>query len=206
MKRLIYALILVVFLLVPSGAGAQVQFDMMIGGGLNKCMESGDADCDDIEASGALFFAPGLKFNNYLGLYLDMSYGWLSPSGEGSDDVTINTLYVMPTLRGIYNFEIGEVFGGLGWGYSRANISADSDDGDIEFTWSGWMNMKLTAGVVFKIAGPFSLGMNLDYIFNGDESGETCLKVPGYPEECQDEDQGDVADLFQASVIAKFTF
>lgn len=201
MKGSFVGLLCAMFLLPASTAEAEMSLDVMAGVGMNMCMDSGDAKCDeplDMGASGTLLLAPGLKFTDYLGLYLDFQYGWLSPD---IDDASASTLHLMPTVRGLVSLGVVEVFGGLGVGYSQVSMEIGSN----ESSWSNLLNFKATAGATYPVLPTLSIGVNLDYVINMNESGEVCLKSSGSSEQCKDQ-KSDVPNLMQVSLIAKMSF
>ena len=105
------AILLTVLVLIgiPSTASAKgVGLDVMVGAGLNVCMDDGKAKCqsesgsEGIEPSWNIFGAVGKKFTPNLGLYLDVTYGSFQLSPEPSGDVAVSMLTAMPTVRGFY--------------------------------------------------------------------------------------------------------
>ena len=190
--------------------------EIMLGGGLNKCMEDGDADCDDIDPSGVLLVAPGYR------LYLDIAYGWLSPDLSGKDipdevdvDVSMATLTVMPTFRLFAALDKAELYGGAGVGYSslltKGEETSSNETVKLEAEWSHTLNMKLTGGVAFQATENAFVGVNVDYVFNANDKGdiEVCITVDGN-KECvspdDEDDIGDVADLVQLTGFIRFRF
>lgn len=178
--------------------------EIMIGGGLNMCMESGDAECKKSDPSFGILVAPGFRMSNIFGIYADVTYAALKLDDDDVSDTTYRNLTVMPTARIFSVMPGAELYGGVGAGYSRTTVEADSEYGSVEATWENFLNMKLNVGGAFKVSPTMHLGVNLDYIFNADESGEFCGKLGG-EKECRD-NESDVEDLLQITGFVKFHF
>lgn len=166
-----------------------VEFEFFVGAGLNACLKSGNAKCSDVDPSAGLFFAPGLRIAKFFGLYMDVNFGWFNVDIEDTDMVTMS---IIPMARFFFDFEVGELFGGLGAGYSR--LVADGwaphpVSGSLEsltVVQDGWFNPKFSFGITFKVAEPVSLGFTLDYLANVDGAGERCETFSGSPKACLD--------------------
>lgn len=185
-----FAALLCAILLLPATT-ASADFDMLAGVGLNMCQDSGDLECKDVDPDMSLLLAPGVKLGEYLALYLDFQYGMLT---RGDTDAT--TLHAMPTVRGTFDLGGTKVFGGAGLGYS----SFSTEQGNSEVSWSGWLNFKVTIGGAYTIMENLSVGANIDYVINMNETGEACLN-----DECAD-NEADVLNLLQVSAIVKLSF
>lgn len=190
------------------------RFELMGGVGLNACMDDGKGygDCDDLSSSYMLLIAPGVRFTNLVGAYLDVAYGALSPdTSEMKDgvDASFSTLAVMPTVRFFGQVESVEFFGGLGVGYSRLSTKAEYKGETATEVWSNVLNFKIGAGVLFKLTRQFALGLNIDYVLNTNDAGEICLDYPGEEKECNDIsdlETGDMLDLLQVAGVVRVTF
>ena len=94
--------------------------------GLNACVADGTATCDNLATMVQFSVAPGYRFIPQVGLYLDAGLGTLTVE-EGDEfpgDTDLATIvWLMPTIRGIYPMEPVDIHAGLGFGYSRRNIS-----------------------------------------------------------------------------------
>lgn len=182
---------------------------MLAGVGLNTCLKSGDAKCTGFDPSAHFLLAPGIRIVDVFGLYMDFDYGWWTPDAP---DVSLDTMNIMPTARLFYDFGVGELYGGLGVGYSRIEQDGMALDGGgtQTVTWDGFANPKVNMGLVFKVGGPVALGVNLDYVMNADGTGEVCVvqyhadgtKTKG----CEDNDTGDMQDQLLVSALIKLHF
>lgn len=193
--------VLVVCLALPRVSQAQhvrQGIDLMGGLGLNMCLSSGQAECDsnttDLGTSFALVLSGGYRFLPIVGAYLDLDYGRLSV-----DDGSFWSLTVMPTVRGFTTFRQGEVYIGAGVGYS----SYHAEIVNVDSSWSNWLNLKLTAGGDYNINRNASVGLNVDWIFNFDESGQVCTDMTG-TELCSDDHDADIIDFLQFFVMFKY--
>jgi hypothetical protein len=230
MQRLLSATLSLVFL-VLAGSTVEAQgrrarepkgFELMGGGGINICIEDGDANCERIDSSFVLLVAPGYRFSQLLGLYVDIAYGWFKPDESVADDLdyadnldaSMNTLTVMPTVRLFVPVSSLELYGGAGLGYSSISSSTTLRYGGDKFEgtsiWSNLLNLKLTAGFAVPINPKFHFGVNVDMVFNANDAGEgkICVTQEG-DTDCDTYDGneiGDVVDLFQATGFIRFRF
>jgi len=178
----------------PSGA----TFDLIVGLGTNTCLDSGDAECGDDSTHFAFLVGLGSRISSNFGLYLDTSYGRLYPDADNDT----STLTIMPTARVFAPFSNVELMAGFGVGYSSETTTFDHSyfGNNIETSWSSFISMKLSTGLVFKVDESIGLGMMLDYVIHVDETGEYC-----FDDECDDND-GDVTDLLQFYFMMKASF
>ena len=186
-----------------------LEYDARFGLGLNSCVSDGDDKCDDIGPSVSILLAPGVRFMKYFGAYLDINIGWMSPDEKKTGADSISTLQIMPVFRGIYTiggpFPI-EVFGGLGGGYSRAGVSRQSMGQNYSGTWSSFLNAKLNAGAIYRLNKNLGVGLNIDFIFNNNGTGEHCEEANGN-EECHDvPDDGELSDVLQILIMGSYLF
>jgi len=172
--------------------------ELALGGGLNMCMESGEAKCDRVDPSFAILVSPGFRMSDIIGIYLDITYGRLNPE-EG--DANYSHFTAMPTLRFFSVLPGAEIFAGIGAGYARK----DAEFGDAESSWENFLNMKLNVGGAFKVAPTMDIGVNFDYIFNADGKGEACAPDGSGDKTCAD-NKGDIEDAIQIIAFAKFHF
>lgn len=213
MKKRILSVVVILGLLgavTPASAvellGVELEFDARFGLGLNSCVSDGDAKCDDIGSSVSLLLAPGVRFLDYFGLYLDINIGWLSPDDKTGVD-SLSTVQIMPVFRGIYiidgPFPI-EVFGGLGAGYSRM---ATALKGGGDGTWSSFLNPKLNAGATYRLTDKIGVGLNIDFIFNNNILGaESCFNE-GPIDQCEDLDSDDdQSEIMQILILGSYLF
>ena len=168
------------------------------GGGVNFCLESGDANCNDLDPNADIFFGGGYRFSPVFGIYLDGSYGWLT-GDHGLRDVS--TFYLMPTFRGFAVLRDAELYGGLGFGYSQMSM----DIGAAESSWSSWTNLKITVGGDIQISRNLFIGVNIDYIIHFDETGKTCTDYDSGDSKCES-NEFDVNDLIQTTAFVKYRF
>ena len=180
--------------------------EIMFGGGLNMCMESGEANCDNADPSFAFIVAPGFRLSPIIGFYVDATYGWLKDDSKTDDgkrrDATITTASVMPTLRLFARMPASELFFGVGAGYAYW-----ATENGKKYAWDNLLNMKLNVGGTFNVAPTMGIGVNVDYIFTHNGQGEMCESGGGDPKSCYDVDgDTDLADNLQLSVFAKFFF
>ncbi len=185
-------------------------FELMLGAGVNMCIDSGDRDCDDIGMHVLGFLSPGVRLSNLVSVALDVSVGMLTPTE--ADEGYIVTTTIMPTLRLFHVFDDGEFYGGIGAGYSRLDVDwsasgTESSPGyynswltTSNFHWSGFTNVKLTTGVHWEFVEGRFAGFNLDLIYNTDESGEICDD-----DGCTDRDAANL-DYFQPTFVLKWQF
>jgi opacity protein-like surface antigen len=173
--------------------------ELTVGGGLNMCMNSGDASCDDMDSSFAILVSPGFRMSDIIGFYLDANYSRLG--GDGIDSWA--HLSLMPTARFFALLQGAELFFGAGVGYARIDSEVE---GGGDYSWTNYLNMKLNVGGAFKVAPSMDIGVNLDYIFNADGAGEVCTSTGGEGKSCEDNEKGDLIDLLQIMAFAKFHF
>ncbi|MBN1945936.1 MAG: porin family protein [Bradymonadales bacterium] len=204
--RTLIGLLVMATLSLPTLASAQhvrQGIEIMGGVGLNFCLDSGQANCDtdtvDLGTSWAVLLSGGYRFLPIIGASLDLSYGRLSVDLASGGDGSFYSLTIMPTVRGYTTFRQGEVFIGGGVGYSRFGI----EENNVDSSWSNWLNLKLTAGGDYNINNNLAIGLNLEYIFNFDESGQYCTEATG-TEICSDSHDFDILDLIQVTIMFKY--
>lgn len=197
-----------VLLLVPVSAMAQHQrtgIDVMGGVGMNMCVGSGDMECTsdagDYGVSWNLFIAGGYRFLPIIGAYLDLSYGRLTYSLDDLDGM-VSTLVIMPTIRGFTTFAQGEVYLGLGVGYSDLTWEMDSDV-EADGSWSNLINFKINVGADYNVNDIIAVGINADYVLNMDGSAQYCANPGSTDETCA---RADMIDLIQIGLFVKGTF
>ena len=173
--------------------------ELLGGAGMNFCMESGDATCDKLDPNMNLLFAAGYRFSPVFGAYLDGSFGWLT-GDNGAEDVS--TMVIMPTLRLYAPLRDAELYGALGFGYSRQGKTINT----VEESWSSWTNLKVGVGGAISISSNLSVGVNIDYVFNINGTGERCDDTGG-TKSCRDAtSDDDIQDLIQATAFLKYRF
>jgi len=175
--------------------------ELLGGAGMNFCMESGEAQCDNFDPNMNLLFAAGYRFSPVFGAYLDGAFGWLT-GDNGAED--ISTMVIMPTARLYAPLRDAELYGALGFGYSRR---AFTDEKKAQHSWSSWTNLKVGVGGAIHISSNLSVGVNLDYVFNFNGTGERCTESGG-EKTCGGDVLGtdDVQDLIQATAFLKYRF
>ena len=192
----------------PTTAVAQLSGTIGVGAGVNICIDDGADECTNIDPSGALQISPELRFGSFLGLSLDFMYGWLSvdefPGVPNNVDLSLTTLAVMPTLRAYLPFDGGDVFAGIGAGYTRFGVSASGDGADVSVTTTAFTSVKVSAGGAAFVTDNLQIGLALDYYLTS--AGEICVEVNS-DEECSDGlDDADLVDLLQASFFVRLHF
>jgi len=184
-------------------------FEMWAGIGINACVEDGDADCENTDASIAGSLSIGGRFIPYLGAYLDISGGLLDQSSgvEGDADLTTSTLTVMPVLRGFIPVSLIDIYFGVGAGYTQMKFSVEAEGEEGSATVSSWLQGKLQTGVAINVASNVAVGVNLDLIIQGDDNWEVCAEYKG-DEDCEDvpDGAGDVAEIFQGTAYVRMNF
>ena len=193
----------------PQKAYAQSGVGLTIGGGINSCMASGNAKCGKVESSLVLLLAPGMRMTEFLGVYLDLSYGDLRPTGEGSDEFTMTTTTLMPTFRVFQKMgPETALFGGFGVGYSSLTTEAIG----MKSTWSSLGNFKVNFGMEVASFEFFEVGFNVDYIIQ--RGGDVCFSGFGAASDCRsvseiENEQGkqfDMNNLLQVTGFCRFHF
>ncbi len=173
--------------------------ELLGGAGMNFCMESGEAKCDYFDSNMNLLFAVGYRFSPVFGAYLDGAFGWLT-GDKGAEDVS--TMVVMPTARLYAPLRDAELYGALGFGFSRLAQKM----GGEEISWSSWTNLKVGVGGAISISPNLSVGVNLDYVLNVNGTGEYCVERDG-KKSCGDvTSSSDTQDLIQATAFLKYRF
>jgi hypothetical protein len=182
-------------------------------------MADGDSKCKEVDETGAeqdispswnAFFAGGVRINKHVGVYLDVTYGALAPNQPTGVDVTINLLTVMPTVRGFFRpSKEMELFGGLGVGYTNSMYEASGGGTTVTGGRTNLTDLKLNVGGFYYINHKIGIGLNVDYIFLRNSTGESCADA-GSGEECSQiadaPEDVDIADALQPSLIGRFTF
>ncbi len=176
--------------------------------GANMCQEDGDAKCDDIGPSVAINVAPGFRFMPYAGAYLDIGYGMLSPDTDGIDSAS--TLWVMPTVRGMYPLASADLHLGLGVGYTNFSATGETQvpptgaSVSSSISRTNMLDAKVSIGGAFYLSEAMALGLTIDMIFMANGAGEVCIEIDG-DENCDDIDsEADVSDLLQIGAFIRY--
>ena len=205
MKKAVVSILFVVSVvaLLSTSVFADPSIKIMGGGGLNMCMEDGNAKCTDVGSSLGFFIAPEVKLSEVLSVGLDINYGMFSLDNDESGDASMSSLQIMPIVRGYYEIapEI-EVFGGLGLGYTSYIMSYKMLGQEGTSNWSTLLGAKLNFGGSFKLSEELAAGVMLDYVMNS--GGETCVDAGG-SETCSDDDDNDVPENAHLNFYIKYS-
>ncbi len=185
---------------IPQRSRSSQGLEVFGGLGGNVCLESGSTDCENIDPSMAMLLGVGYRFSSFFGLYLDMNYGMLAPDYPTATGEDIYTLTLMPVARFFAELRDAEVYGGIGYGYSRVGVK--DDDTDVHF--DRWNNIKFLAGGAIQIWPQLYVGGEIQLIYNVDGKWDFCVDANG-KSQC-DEAEKDVFDLLQPYVFVKYRF
>lgn len=228
MKKRILSVALVLGLLgvaAPASAievlGVELQFDALAGVGLNTCVSNGQYDCGDVGPNVGFLIAPGARFLDYFGLYLDITFGWLSPDANAMSsagpvgDASVSTIQVMPVFRGFYSYNVFglaeiEFYGGLGAGWSRMKasyeIKAAGMSFDSEGSWRTFFAPKFNAGGIYRVTEQIGVGLNIDFVVNIDGTGRHCSEENG-DGSCHDvPDDFEQSEFMQILILGSYLF
>ena len=221
MKRICTILTVITASIVLTST-ASAEIGLSAGGGIHFCMDNGDFECDRQNVGYGFRVGLDYRFVRHSDIMIDKT----APSGvsiaiEFDDawengetttgagkDLTINTMHGM--LMVLYFLRPqGDPYGGYlgaGGGYARSAISGTDDFGrEVEATWSSFMNIKLSIGLLYPVTSFFEIGAYFDYFFHF--GGEVCANVDGGKEVCSDvESDDDVASNLQAGLLFRAGF
>ena len=176
-------------------------FEFLVAFGVNSCISSGDEKCADIVPNVQFMLSPGVRLAKFVGIFLDFDYGWLTASFQDNSDSSMNTLTLTFVPRFGFDFDVGELYGGMGMGYGRLSKTySDSSS----YVWHGFVP-KLNLGILFRVGGPAMLGVNLDYVLTPNGTGTVCFDPLEGSTECES-NNSDVENLLQVSVLLKLAF
>ena len=177
-------------------------FQLAAAVGINVCLADGVDDCKDIDPSVALHLSGGYRIIPNLSVALDFGYGWLSAPAPPGVDLSCNTTYVMPVIRGhVYAGRV-DLFAGAGVGWAWFSAGGSGPGGTSSASWSG-MGVKLGGGVAIPVTDALSILIQLDGVLNL-TSGEMCIEQNG-DTACGDvPDSADIADMLQILAGVRF--
>jgi hypothetical protein len=185
-------LLVLVFVGVSTSAFAQAHIGLS--GGMNLCMENGDAKCDDISAGYSFTLSPGYMFHENVGINLDVNFSSVSSDAEFAPDLSY--LHVIPMITGVFPAGPAKISVGIGMGYNSLSIKLDS----VElFTASTFTAIKASLMVLFPINEQFSAGIGSDYVHNG--TMEMCN-----PDDSTQCIESDMISQLQVNLGMKYTF
>ena len=175
----------------PENPRDEARFVYLGATGVNICVNQEEAKCEEISPSVALLLAPGFRFWQRYGIFLDLNLGWLSgsealksvpntnrglpslmPDGENFEIANISTVSFMPTFRyftRLWNFF--EYY--LSFGVGSAEIKARMNDGRTG-SWKKSGNVKFGWGFMIPISPSLDIGYNFDFILHESGDAEIC--------------------------------
>jgi opacity protein-like surface antigen len=178
MKRLLLAGLLIVVLVpavladeAPTGVNASLLL------GMNMCMDSGDAKCDNVDPSFGFLVSGGYRFHQYVGANLDIHYGMYGPE-EGS----ASTLGFMVGPKGYLPLGDISIFANVGFGYVMHMASNGAD------VSQNGLALGFGAGAEYMIMEGLGLGLGFKYWMTFE--AEACVDA-GSGEMCGDADSAD---------------
>jgi hypothetical protein len=186
-------LITAAVLLISAPAFAQ-DFSVSARGGMNMCMDNGDAKCDDVSGSYSLTLAPTYHVLPDIAVSLDINVSDFSYDKVKPDSSMI--MHVMPVVHFFVPAGPVKLSAGLGLGYSRMSAKT----GSVEVSASTFIAMKAVLGVAYPLDEKMSVGVAFDYIRSGEVN--SCSKVGG-GENCANVD---AASQLQAGVSFSYAF
>ncbi len=186
-------------------------FELGAGLGVNTCVPDEAANCERLWPMVDLSAALEVRGDRF-GLGLEFDYGWLTPTGDGSDAVQVQTMHLMPVLRAYMPLkdcagwpEGAEAFAGFGFGWSDQR-QVDIDSGDEISSFSTLIQgVKLSLGAVWPIGDAgLAFSTRADLFIN--TYGESCVGLSG-ARDCQEVDgTQDVAETLHAVGELRYRF
>ena len=139
--------------------------------GLNLCLPSGSARCDSTY--------PGVNFGlsteykwRYFGISGDLDWGSLSPTGQGSDDLTHRFGHLGLGLRGYLPLSDDKSYY-LGINLGMGEVTILDADSDSSVTWKTlWSDLRLDLGALWRHKDHFTLESALSLLIH--LGGERC--------------------------------
>ena len=184
-------LLVLVFLSVSTSAFAQAHLGLS--GGMNLCMENGDANCNDIKPSYSFTLSPGYMFHENVGINLDVNFSSVTADGDIAPEITF--MHVVPMITGVLPAGPASISLGVGMGYSSVTTTFGPFSADA----STFMAIKASLMLLFPINEQFSAGIGSDYVHNG--KMEMCN-----PNDSSDCKEGDMPSQLQVNVAMKYVF
>ena len=208
---MVLRILLVFGLLVALTSPARAGLELGAGLGVNSCLPDEAANCERLWPNVDLSASLEYRWEQ-VGLGLDYDYGWLTPSGEGADQVRVSTMHLMPVLR-VYRSlqgcagwpEGAEAFAGVGFGWSEQR-QVDVDSGDEISSFSTFIQgVKLSLGAVWPIGeSGLAFSTRADLFVN--TYGESCVGLSG-ARDCQEVDgTQDVAETVHGIAELRYRF
>ena len=145
-------------------------------GGVSSCFPSGEASCDSTY--------PGFSFGGnigyywrYVGLTLDADWGTLTPSGTGSDQVSMRFTHIGLALSGLFPISTDfRAFTTLSLGPGWLTITDKPSDSQIE--WSSlWSDLRVDLGTHWAVLDYLSIEASLSLLIHS--GGTRCLSFQG---------------------------
>ena len=172
---------------------AFAQAHLGLSGGMNLCMENGDAKCDDISASYSFTVSPGYMFHENVGINLDVNLSSVTADGDIAPEISF--MHVIPMITGVLPAGPASISLGVGMGYSSVTMTF----GPFTTDASTFMAIKASLMLLFPINEQFSAGIGSDYVHNG--KMEKCN-----PMDSSDCKEGDMPSQLQVNAGIKYTF
>lgn len=196
-------LLFVACLLTASPAAAQ--FNVGLGTGVNLCVPNGDADCSNLVPFGQVSALMEYRFGGLVGWSLEYDYGAYWTTGTGSDRLAQRSTHFLTALRGYFDYQEWDLYGGLGLGYGSHTLSDTIADSDLASFSTFWAAFKVSLGALrpWDIADGLHWGVRADQLYY--LSGEACVKLGG-AQDCQDIDATDIAHQFQLALDVRYVF
>ena len=172
MKRLLLAgLLIVVFVPTaladdaPTGVNASVLL------GMNMCMDSGDAECDQLDPSFGFLVSGGYRFHPYVGANLDIHYGMY-----GTDEGSFSTLGFIAGPKGYLPLGDISLFANVGFGYvmHMGSNGADVSQNGLAIGFGFGAEYMVMEGLGVGLGGKYFMTFEAELCVTPDGGSETC--------------------------------
>ena len=144
--------------------------------GLQSCIPSTDAGCDQVFPGGSLGLSTGYRWR-FVGIKLNGDWGTLIPTGNGSEHVKIRSYHIGLGLLGYLPLvETYTLYSGLSLG--AGDLSVHDTASDSMISWSSlWSDLRWELGGQSKLSSLFTLELALSINFH--LGGSRCLNFQG---------------------------
>lgn len=144
--------------------------------GLNSCLPSGTATCDETYPGINLGLSTEYRWE-HIGLMLNLDWGNLTPSGTGSENTSNTFGHLGLGLRYYYPYQnTNHFYAGASLGMGEAEVSDQKSDSAVQWS-SWWSDLRLDLGTLWVQSEHWSLESALSVIIH--MKGTRCIIFQG---------------------------